>query len=102
MFAGACSGAISGAVTTPLDVVKTYLQTQRRIPKTTAFLNMNDLTLVKSGHMYTGIFSAFKGIYKQNGMNGLFSGVLVRSVWTGSQSMAMFFLYEYFISLMEE
>ncbi|KAJ3269731.1 hypothetical protein HDV01_001073 [Terramyces sp. JEL0728] len=102
LVAGACSGGISGAVTTPLDVVKTYLQTQKRIPKTTAFLNMNDLTLVKSGHMYTGIFSAFRGIYKQNGMNGLFSGVLVRSVWTGSQSMAMFFLYEYFISLMEE
>jgi hypothetical protein len=98
MISGAAAGALAGGITTPLDVIKTYLQTQMKKPKTASvFLNTSELdTKVKAvaGHSYNGVGSAFKGIYKESGIRGLYSGVGVRMGWTGAQSMVMFFLYE--------
>ena len=99
MLSGAFAGGVAGGLTTPLDVIKTYLQTQQKRPRPSTFLSSlpgEDLT--KSSHVsYNGIFSALKGVYRTSGLTGLFSGVGVRMVWTSSQSMAMFFLYESFM-----
>ena len=94
MISGAVAGSVSGVLTTPLDVIKTFLQTQKVLPKTAVFLELDRDT--KQIH-YTGIRSAFVGIYKKRGIKALFSGAGVRMVWTGSQSMFMFLCYEYFV-----
>ncbi|KAI9336487.1 hypothetical protein DFJ73DRAFT_763647 [Zopfochytrium polystomum] len=39
---------------------------------------------------YSGAIQAFKGIYRRQGMAGLFAGVGPRMVWTGCQSTIMF------------
>jgi hypothetical protein len=99
MTSGAAAGAIAGAVTTPLDVIKTYLQTQKRKPKASMFLSTEEDVL--RAPSYNGVWSALKGIYKRQGFNGLFAGVGVRMTWTGSQSMVMFFLYELFMDVLK-
>jgi hypothetical protein len=102
MISGAASGAIAGGITTPLDVIKTYLQTQKK-SKGTAFLSTADLDVkVKNvGTSYNGVASALKGIYRQSGIWGLYSGVGVRMGWTGCQSMIMFVLYEHILHAMK-
>jgi hypothetical protein len=95
MLSGGAAGAIAGGVTTPLDVIKTYLQTQQRRPKGSMFLSTEEEVL--KGPSYSGVWSAFKGIYQRQGLSGLFAGVGVRMLWTGSQSMTMFCLYELFV-----
>ncbi|XP_065848316.1 S-adenosylmethionine carrier 1, chloroplastic/mitochondrial-like isoform X2 [Euphorbia lathyris] len=62
---GAFAGAITGAMTTPLDVVKTRLMVQG------------------SGHQYRGIFDCLKTISKEEGFHALLKGIGPRVVWIG-------------------
>lgn len=39
MISGSLAGVVAGGVTTPLDVIKTYLQTQKRAPPRPSFLS---------------------------------------------------------------
>ena len=96
MLSGAVAGAIAGAMTTPLDVIKTYLQTQPRKPRQSVFLS-TEVDIKLTAPSYNGVGSALSGIYRHSGVKGLFSGVGVRSFWTGSQSMIMFLIYELFL-----
>ena len=100
LISGAIAGGIAGGITTPLDVIKTYLQTQKRKSRSSsAFLSSSAEEFAPRIHhiSYTGIFSTLRGVYRTSGLKGLFAGVGVRMVWTSSQSMLMFFLYEFFI-----
>lgn len=83
LLTGAAAGGLAGTLTTPLDVVKTRMQTQNGSSK--VILNSNS------------IFSSLKTIYRTQGFNGLFSGVVPRFVWTSVQSSVMLLLYQVFL-----
>ncbi|KAJ3278846.1 hypothetical protein HK104_001974 [Borealophlyctis nickersoniae] len=113
MLSGGIAGFSAGAITTPLDVIKTYLQTQKRAPppprprvapfvdntlpgaRVAASKVMN--TEPKPAPYYSGIRAAMSGIYKREGLTGLFSGIGPRMLWTGCQSIILFSLYENFL-----
>ncbi|KAI8899753.1 mitochondrial carrier domain-containing protein [Globomyces pollinis-pini] len=101
-LSGGTAGAIAGGITTPLDVIKTYLQTQKRsVPRGTFLDTKGDISIPApkaTGVSYSGIYSALRGIRKTSGIKGLFSGIGVRMFWTGSQSMIMFMVYEALIN----
>ncbi|KAI4352769.1 hypothetical protein L6164_006990 [Bauhinia variegata] len=62
---GAFAGAVTGAVTTPLDVVKTRLMVQG------------------SQHHYKGISDCIRTIVKEEGAHALFKGIGPRVLWIG-------------------
>jgi hypothetical protein len=84
---GSLAGAIAGAITTPLDVMKTLLQTQSNNPADT------------NGKHYSGIMDGMKWNYKHQGVAGLFRGLGPRVFWTSSQSALMFVVYEQFLNI---
>lgn len=88
-FSGYLAGIVSGFITTPLDVTKTYLQTQQR--PTPKFVG------IMPTPYYPTIWTCLVGIYARGGMRGLFTGGRIRSIWTGGQSLIMFTMYEGFL-----
>lgn len=83
LLTGAAAGGLAGTITTPLDVVKTRMQTQ----------NGTSANLLTSN----SIVSSLRTIFAREGMNGLFSGVAPRFVWTSIQSSVMLVLYQVFL-----
>lgn len=83
LFVGAAAGGLAGAVTTPLDVVKTRIQTQ-----TTSEIQ--------------GTLAGLRSVFVHEGILGIFSGVGPRFVWTSVQSSVMLVLYQSALRLLEE
>jgi len=63
---GSIAGGVSAAVTTPLDVVKTRIM-------------LADRKAAKKGSLT--VLNTFKRVLKQEGVRGLFSGVVPRTLW---------------------
>lgn len=80
---GAAAGGLAGVITTPLDVVKTRIQTQTtdKIKSTVQGLRL---------------------IVKNEGILRLFSGVGPRLVWTSIQSSVMLVFYQAILRALEE
>ncbi|XP_026474554.1 S-adenosylmethionine mitochondrial carrier protein homolog [Ctenocephalides felis] len=62
---GALAGGIAAAATTPLDVVKTRIM----------------LAELSSSKVNLKILSVLKNIYRENGISGLFAGIVPRVLW---------------------
>lgn len=77
LLTGASAGGLAGILTTPLDVIKTRIQTTST-----------------TSHIQASTLGALKSIYKNEGVLGLFSGVGPRFIWTGVQSSIMLLLYQ--------
>jgi hypothetical protein len=92
LLTGSLAGGIAGAVTTPLDVVKTLLQTQPTDTK-----KFKD---APTKH-YSGILEGLLWNYKNQGLGGLFRGIGPRVFWTSLQSAIMFVIYEQVLHLEE-
>ncbi|GES79797.1 mitochondrial carrier [Rhizophagus clarus] len=102
---GALAGGLAGALTTPLDVMKTLLQTQKR-PSTTKAAKQSSTvpsnTPKLTHHYYSGIWEGMLWNYKNQGIGGLFRGIGPRVAWTGMQSGIMFAIYEQVLELLEK
>ncbi|XP_050211624.1 S-adenosylmethionine carrier 1, chloroplastic/mitochondrial-like [Mercurialis annua] len=73
---GASAGAITAALTTPLDVVKTRLMLQG------------------SSKQYNGVFDCFRTIVKEEGAHALLKGIVPRVLWIGSGGSIFFGVLE--------
>lgn len=92
---GAAAGGLAGVLTTPLDVIKTRIQTATtstagaHAPYETASKG----AISKLLHKFS-TFQALHSIHKNEGIYGMFSGVGPRFIWTGIQSSIMLLLYQ--------
>lgn len=86
LVTGALAGGLAGVLTTPLDVIKTRVQTQQTSPISERG---------KPASLSGSLFSSLKIVYKSEGIIGFFSGVGPRFIWTSIQSSIMLFLYQY-------
>jgi hypothetical protein len=86
----ALSGAISAAVTCPLDVVKTRIQTQRSPSQSP----LTSTTTITTTSPYRGVGNAIRSIIREEGLGALFSGVKPRSLWMASGTALTMVTYE--------
>lgn len=99
---GGAAGAITGFVTTPLDVFKTRIQTQANEVDIDPH-KLNDSrahhferkTVLEGPSVNKGIWK----IYQNEGLSSLFSGYKPRFMWCGIQSGVMFLVYQKIILL---
>ncbi|KAI9300948.1 mitochondrial carrier domain-containing protein [Cunninghamella echinulata] len=114
LLTGSLAGAIAGAVTTPLDVMKTLLQTQQSGKKTTPTSTKTTSTTINTitstptvithtttPKHYNGIIEGLIWNYKHQGIGGLFRGIGPRVFWTSLQSAIMFVIYEQVLHIEE-
>ncbi|KAH3686470.1 hypothetical protein WICPIJ_002557 [Wickerhamomyces pijperi] len=93
LLTGAAAGGLAGSITTPLDVIKTRIQTQNPSSEPVT----PSATHVKGQPVILQTGSVLKGlsiVYRTEGVSGLFSGVGPRFVWTSIQSSIMLLLYQ--------
>ncbi|XP_074527412.1 mitoferrin-1 [Halichoeres trimaculatus] len=86
ILSGAAAGAISAAVTTPLDVCKTLLNTQENV----ALSSMNI-----SGHL-SGMVNTFRTVYRLGGVPAFFKGVQARVIYQMPSTAIAWSVYEFF------
>lgn len=101
LLTGSMAGGIAGAVTTPLDVVKTLLQTQPTEKGKKKDITATTPTTTTVKH-YHGIVDGLIWNYKNQGLAGLFRGIGPRVFWTSLQSAIMFVIYEQVLHLEED
>lgn len=85
MLSGAIAGGVSAAVTTPLDVCKTLLNTQEK-----QALNASKQRSV------TGLLNAATTIYKCCGPKGYFQGLQARVLYSMPATAISWSVYEFF------
>ncbi|CEI92019.1 hypothetical protein RMCBS344292_06294 [Rhizopus microsporus] len=109
MITGSLAGGIAGAVTTPLDVMKTLLQTQlsgnsglgssKKKALVTTSATSKPIVVDPPVKHYNGIMEGMVWNYKNQGLAGLFRGIGPRVFWTSLQSAIMFVVYEQVLHL---
>lgn len=90
VIAGGSAGAVAAAMTTPLDVAKTLLNTQER--EAVALIGKHE------GHAYyvNGMVTAFRLIYRLRGLSGYFQGLQARVLYQMPSCAICWSVYEFF------
>jgi len=78
MAAGAGAGALAAAVTNPLDVIKTRLQTQHLFLAAGASTPAGAVALQPRALLYEGVLPACEAIFREAGAAGFFRGAHAR------------------------
>lgn len=86
IVSGAAAGAVSAAVTTPLDVCKTLLNTQENVALSSMKI---------SGHL-SGMANTFRTVYKLGGMSAFFKGAQARVIYQMPSTAIAWSVYEFF------
>ncbi|PRD29054.1 UNVERIFIED_CONTAM: slc25a28 [Trichonephila clavipes] len=87
MLSGAVSGAVAAAVTNPLDVCKTLLNTQEQQV-------LNSLKIKEA--QITGLISAASTVYRFSGFKGYFRGLKARVIYQVPSAAISWSVYEFF------
>lgn len=85
MVAGGFAGATAAALTTPLDVCKTLLNTQESY-----------IVSEKNGIAISGMFNALRTIYDKQGIRGYFKGLQARVIFQIPATALSWSVYEFF------
>ncbi|XP_067093120.1 mitoferrin-2 [Osmerus mordax] len=92
MVSGAAAGALAAAVTTPLDVCKTLLNTQESLALSSA-----PSQPPQGPHRHiTGLAHAFRTVYRLGGLRGFFRGVQARVIYQVPSTAISWSVYEFF------
>lgn len=86
IISGAAAGAVSAAVTTPLDVCKTLLNTQENVALSSMKI---------SGHL-SGMANTFRTVYRFGGMSAFFKGAQARVIYQMPSTAIAWSVYEFF------
>ncbi|XP_030622447.1 mitoferrin-1 [Chanos chanos] len=86
IVSGAVAGAVSAAVTTPLDVCKTLLNTQENVALSSVQV---------SGHL-SGMANALRTVYRLGGVPAFFKGVRARVIYQMPSTAIAWSVYEFF------
>lgn len=89
VVAGGVAGGLAAAVTTPLDVCKTVLNTQELLVQ-----NHGDTTRCPAS--VTGLRAAFLAVLKHRGVTGLFGGLQARVLFQMPSTAISWSVYEFF------
>ena len=89
MISGAAAGGIAAAVTTPLDVCKTLLNTQERCA-------------TERGGAISGLSAACRTVYEFRGFRGFFNGISARVIYQMPSTAISWSVYEFFKYLLNK
>ena len=106
VISGAGAGALAAALTTPLDVCKTLLNTQEcclaqtggptcALPRNPTVTTTNKVLATEAA---TGLISAIRVIYVQGGLMAFFSGLSPRVLYQMPSTAVAWSCYEFFVS----
>lgn len=109
VISGAGAGAIASAITTPLDVCKTLLNTQECCLASTGgptcTLTRNStvtatpvMNTVLANQEARGLITAIRVIYVQGGVNAFFKGLTPRILYQMPSTAVAWSCYEFFVS----
>lgn len=85
MSSGAIAGAFASAITTPLDVCKTLLNTQE-----------TDALALSKQSQISGLYNAGSTIYNCCGWRGFFQGLQARVIYSAPSTAIAWSVYEFF------
>lgn len=97
LLTGAAAGGLAGTLTTPLDVIKTRIQTatmEGEADGSASSAKPPKRGLISLLIHRSSTLRALGSIYRNEGIVGMFSGVGPRFIWTGIQSSIMLLLYQ--------